>query len=352
MKIHNFGAGPCILPQEVFEQAAAGVLNLNGIGLSILEISHRSKDFDVIIKRAQSLVRELLNVPEGYSILFLQGGASLQFSMVPMNFLPEGGKAAYLDTGVWSDKAIKEAKLFGNPVVVASSKDKNYNYIPKGFDVPEDASYFHITTNNTIYGTEIFEDYDCKIPLIADMSSDIFSRKIDVSKYDLIFAGAQKNMGPAGATLVIIKDDLLEKKARVVPTMLDYKTHVDKDSMFNTPPTFAIYVSMLNLEWLKAQGGVEAIEKQNIAKADLLYKTIEAHPLFTPNVGKESRSRMNVTFTAVDETVKQRFLTACQENGIAAIKGHRLAGGFRASLYNALPLSSVEILTEVMNSIR
>ncbi|MCO5249496.1 MAG: 3-phosphoserine/phosphohydroxythreonine transaminase [Chitinophagales bacterium] len=352
MKIHNFGAGPCILPQEVFKQAADGVLDLNGIGMSILEISHRSQDFDIIIKRAQSLVKELLGVPEGYSVLFLQGGASLQFSMIPMNFLPENGKAAYLDTGVWSYKAMKEAKLFGNPFAVASSKDKNYNYIPQNFEVPEDVAYFHITTNNTIYGTEIFEDYDVNVPLIADMSSDIFSRKIDVSKYDLIFAGAQKNMGPAGATLVIIKDEFLEKRARVIPTMLDYKTHVDKDSLFNTPPVFSIYVSMLNLEWLKAQGGVEAIEKKNIEKANLLYKTIEEHPLFTPNVAEDSHSRMNVTFTAINEDVEQRFLKACQENGIVAIKGHRDAGGFRASLYNALPLSSVKVLVEVMKGIQ
>lgn len=348
MKIHNFGAGPCILPQEVFAKAAEAVLNLNNSGLSILEISHRSAAFDEIIQNAQSLVKELLGVPDGYKILFLQGGASLQFSMVPMNFLPENGKAAYLDTGVWSKKAIQEAELFGEVVVVASSKDKNYSYIPQGFEVPQDAAYLHITTNNTIYGTEIFEDYDVSIPLIADMSSDIFSRKIDVSKYDLIYAGAQKNMGPAGATLVIVKESFLEKSARKVPSMLDYKVHVKNDSLYNTPPVYPIYVSMLNLEWLKAQGGVEAMEKINIQKAELLYAEIDRHPLFTGNVEKEARSRMNVTFSAINEDVEKRFLTVCKEKGIHGIKGHRLSGGFRASIYNALSLSSVEYLVEVM----
>lgn len=348
MKIHNFGAGPCILPQEVFTKAAAAVLDLDGSGLSILEISHRSAAFDKIILNAQNLVKELLEVPDGYKILFLQGGASLQFSMIPMNFLPEDGSAAYLDTGVWSSKAIQEAQLFGNVKVVASSKGRNYGYIPEGFEVPADTAYFHITTNNTIYGTEIFEDYDIDVPLVADMSSDIFSRKIDVSKYDLIYAGAQKNMGPAGATLVIIKDSFLEKKVRKVPSMLDYQIHAKNDSLYNTPPVYPIYVSMLNLEWLKAMGGVEAMEAINIQKADLLYQEIDRHPLFTGNVEKPFRSRMNVTFSATTEDVEKRFLAVCKEKGIHGIKGHRLSGGFRASIYNALPLSSVESLVQTM----
>ncbi|MCO5230621.1 MAG: 3-phosphoserine/phosphohydroxythreonine transaminase [Chitinophagales bacterium] len=348
MKIHNFGAGPCILPQEVFEKAAAAVLNLNNSGLSILEISHRSAAFDEIINNAQNLVKELLGVPEGYKVLFLQGGASLQFSMVPMNYLPQDGKAAYLDTGVWSSKGIKEATLFGEVLTIASSKDKNYSYIPKGFDLPKDVSYFHITTNNTIYGTEIFEDYDVKVPLIADMSSDIFSRKIDVSKYDLIYAGAQKNIGPAGATVVIVKESFLQNKARVVPTMLDYQVHAKNDSLFNTPPVFPIYVSMLNLEWLKEQGGIDAIEKINIKKAELLYQEIERNSLFVGNVEKDSRSRMNITFSAINEDIEAKFLAICKAKGIHGIKGHRLSGGFRASLYNALPLSSVEYLVEAM----
>ncbi|MCO5232634.1 MAG: 3-phosphoserine/phosphohydroxythreonine transaminase [Chitinophagales bacterium] len=348
MKIHNFGAGPCILPQEVFQKAAAAVLDLNQSGLSILEISHRSVAFDEIIDNAQNLAKELLDIPKGYKVLFLQGGASLQFSMVPMNFLPQDGKAAYLDTGVWSSKAIKEASLFGEVLTVASSKDKNYSYIPKDFNLPQEASYFHITTNNTIYGSEIFEDYDVAIPLIADMSSDIFSRKIDVSKYDLIYAGAQKNVGPAGVTIVIVKEAFLEKKARLVPTMLDYQVHAKNDSLFNTPPVFPIYVSMLNLEWLKSQGGVEKIEYQNLQKAELLYQEIERNSLFKGNVETASRSRMNVTFSAIDEDIEKRFLSVCKEKGIHGIKGHRLSGGFRASLYNALPLSSVEYLVETM----
>lgn len=352
MKIHNFGAGPCILPSEVFSQAAAAVLDFDNSGLSILEISHRSDAFTQVIHKAQSLVKELLNVPSGYSVLFLQGGASLQFSMIPMNFLPENGKAAYLDTGVWSANAIQEAKMFGEVKVVASSADKNYNYIPENFEVPSDVAYFHITTNNTIAGTEIFEDFDVKVPLIADMSSDIFSRAIDISKYDLIYAGAQKNIGPAGATLVIIKDSFLEKQAREVPSMLNYQVHVDKDSLFNTPPVFSIYVSMLNLEWLKKQGGIAALEAANTQKAELLYDAIEAHPLFTPTVAKKFRSRMNVSFVAVNEDTEKKFSALCKEKGIHGIKGHRSVGGFRASLYNALALSSVQHLVETMNSLK
>lgn len=348
MKIHNFGAGPCILPQEVFAQAAEGVLNLNQTGLSILEISHRSADFDKILLETKSLVKELLNVPDDYQILFLQGGASMQFSMLPMNFLAENAKAAYLDTGVWSEKAIKEAKLFGGVEIVASSKDKNYSYIPTSFEIPTDAAYFHITTNNTIYGTEIFEDFESSVPLVADMSSDILSRKIDVSKYAMIYAGMQKNIGPAGATLVIVKNDFLEKQVRKIPSMLDYALQAKNDSLYNTPPVFSIYVSMLNLQWLKKMGGVDAIEQVNIEKARILYNEIDRHPLFKGNVDPASRSRMNITFSAINEEVEKRFMSLCKEKGIHGVKGHRLSGGFRASTYNALPLSSVEYLVETM----
>lgn len=347
MSIHNFGAGPCILPPDVFEAAAKAVVNLDQSGLSILEISHRSKAFDEVMAETKALVTELLGVPEGYQILFLQGGASLQFGMVPMNLLPEGGTASYLDTGVWSKKAIKEAKLFGNVEVVASSADKGYTYIPREYTVPADSAYFHITTNNTIYGTEIFEIPASPVPLVADMSSDIFSRPIEVSQYGLIYAGAQKNMGPAGATLVIIREDLLEP-VRPLSSMLQYKIHADNDSLYNTPPVFSIYVSMLNLRWLKAQGGVAAMEQQNIRKAETLYQEIDRNEAFKGNVAVADRSRMNVTFTAVSEAAEARFLALCKEAGVHGIKGHRLAGGFRASLYNALPLASVEVLVEVM----
>lgn len=353
MKIHNFGAGPCILPDIVFERAAEAVLDFDKSGLSILEVSHRGDAFVQVMDRAQSLVRELLHVPEDYHVLFLQGGASMQFAMIPMNFLSDQGKAAYLDTGVWSDKAIQEAKLFGKVEVVASSKDKNYNYIPKNFEIPSDAEYLHITTNNTIYGTEIFEDYEVDIPLVADMSSDIFSREIDVSKYALIYAGAQKNVGPAGATLVIIKDSFLKKQVREVPSMLNYQIHADKGSMFNTPPVFSIYVSMLNLEWLKSMGGVAALEKINTEKADLLYAAIEQHDLFEPTVENESdRSRMSVSFRAKSADVEKKFLELCQQKGIHGVKGHRSVGGFRASLYNALTLESVKHLVDTMESMK
>jgi len=352
MKIHNFGAGPCILPQSVFQQAAQAVLDLDHSGLSILEISHRSAAFDGILAETKALVKELLGVPDGYHILFLQGGASLQFGMVPMNLLPEAGMAAYLDTGVWSKKAIKEAKLFGKVEVVASSSDRNYSYVPKSFDVPADASYFHITTNNTIYGTELFEVPEITVPLVADMSSDIFSRAINVADFDLIYAGAQKNMGPAGATLVIIKEELLGKSGRQLPSMLDFAVHVKNDSLYNTPPVFAIYTSMLNLRWLKEQGGVPAMEALNKQKAETLYAEIDRNPLFTGNVAVEDRSRMNITFTAIDAETEQAFLTLCKESGIHGLKGHRLSGGFRASMYNALPLESVEYLVAQMQAFK
>jgi phosphoserine aminotransferase len=350
MKVHNFGAGPCILPPSVFQQAAQAVLDLDHSGLSILEISHRSAAFDAILAETKALVKELLGVPEGYHILFLQGGASLQFSMVPMNLLPEHGMAAYLDTGVWSTKAIQEAKLFGQVHVVASSADQNYSYIPKSFKVPSDAAYLHITTNNTIYGTEMFQLPEVTVPLVADMSSDIFSMQINVADFDLIYAGAQKNMGPAGATLVIIKDELLGKAGRKLPSMLDFAVHAKNDSLYNTPPVFAIYASMLNLRWLKEQGGVPAMEALNKRKAEVLYAEIDRNPLFRGNVATEDRSRMNITFTAIDSDTEKAFLSICKESGIHGIKGHRLSGGFRASMYNALPLESVEHLVEQMKA--
>lgn len=351
MKVHNFGAGPCILPQQVFEQAAAGVLNLDGSGLSILEISHRSKAFDDILAETKQLVKELLHLSDDDHILFLQGGASLQFSMVPMNFLSTGQKAAYLDTGVWSSKAIKEAKLFGEPIVVASSKDRQYSYIPQNYVIPEDAAYFHITTNNTIYGTEIFELPESPVPVVADMSSDIFSRDIDMSRFDLVYAGAQKNLGPAGLTLVVIKDSFLSKVKSPLPSMLDYSVQAKNDSLYNTPPVFSIYVSMLNLRWLKSIGGVTAMGEINRSKAEMLYAEIDRNSCFKGNVDMAARSWMNVTFTAVTPELEMAFLALCKERGIHGIKGHRLSGGFRASLYNALPLESVAYLVEVMQEL-
>ncbi len=345
---HNFGAGPCILPKEVFQQASEAVIDFNNTGLSILEISHRSKEFEAVIDEATQLVRELLAVPQGYSILFLQGGASLQFAMAPLNLLPEGGKAAYLDTGVWATKALKEAKKFGTVDVVASSIDKNYSYIPKGYSIPSDAAYFHYTANNTIYGTEVFEKPATDLPVVVDMSSDIFSREINVADYDLIYAGAQKNMGPAGVTLVIVKDDILGKSGRVLPSMLDYKLHIDGGSMYNTPPVYSIFVSMLNLRWLKAKGGVAVLEQENIIKARALYDEIDRNPLFKGTAAVEDRSRMNVTFVMDTPELEAEFLALAKERSLIGIKGHRSVGGFRASIYNALPLSSVNALIDAM----
>ncbi|RKO71656.1 3-phosphoserine/phosphohydroxythreonine transaminase [Sphingobacterium puteale] len=345
---HNFGAGPCILPKEVFQQASEAVIDFNNTGLSILEISHRSKEFEAVIDEATQLVRELLAVPQGYSILFLQGGASLQFAMAPLNLLPEGGKAAYLDTGVWATKALKEAKKFGTVDVVASSIDKNYSYIPKGYSIPSDAAYFHYTANNTIYGTEVFEKPATELPVVVDMSSDIFSREINVADYDLIYAGAQKNMGPAGVTLVVVKDDILGKSGRVLPSMLDYKLHIDGGSMYNTPPVYSIFVSMLNLRWLKAKGGVAVLEQENIIKARALYDEIDRNPLFKGTAAVEDRSRMNVTFVMDTPELEAEFLTLAKERNLIGIKGHRSVGGFRASIYNALPLSSVNALIDAM----
>ena len=348
MKKHNFYAGPSILSEYTIKNTAAAVENFAGMGLSILEISHRSKEFVAVMDEAQALVKELLELPEGYGVVFLGGGASMQFCMVPYNLLNK--KAAYLDTGTWASKAIKEAKLFGEVDVVASSKDKNYTYIPKNYSVPEDADYFHITTNNTIYGTELREDPDVKTRLVADMSSDIFSRPIDASKYDVIYAGAQKNLAPAGVTLVIVRKDALGHVDRPIPTMLNYQTHVDKGSMFNTPPVLPIYSALQTLKWYKEQGGIAAMEKKDKENAAILYDEIDRNKLFRGTVAPEDRSIMNVCFVMNDEykDLEADFNAFAATKGIVGIKGHRSVGGFRASLYNAMPKSSVEVLIEAM----
>ena len=352
MKKHNFSAGPCILPQSVLKQAADAVLNFNNLNLSLIEISHRSKDFVAVMEKARTLVLELLDLEnKGYSVLFLQGGASLEFLMVPYNLLKIGGKADYLDTGTWSSKAIKEVKKLGKVNVIASSKDKEYSYIPKEYTIDKNANYFHCTSNNTIRGTQMKEFPKTDIPLVCDMSSDIFSRVLDFSQFDLIYAGAQKNMGPAGTTLVVVKTDLLGKTGRDIPSMLDYQIHIDKDSMFNTPAVFPVYVSMLTLQWLKDLGGIKAIEKINNAKAELLYGEIDNNPLFKGTAAKEDRSYMNVTFLLTDESKTDKFDKLLEENGINGLKGHRSVGGYRASMYNALPLESVEVLVGIMKSL-
>jgi len=345
---HNFGAGPCILPQEVFKQAAQAVLEWDQTGLSILEISHRTSEFEEVVAETERLVRSLLNVPAGYSVIFLQGGASLQFSMVPMNLLGDGQKAAYLDTGVWANKALKEAKLFGEIEVVASSKEQNYSFIPKDYEIPKDAVYFHCTSNNTIYGTELHAFPKSPIPVVCDMSSDIFSRQVNVADFDLIYAGAQKNMGPAGVTLVIVKDEILGKIDRKIPSMLDYKIHIEGESMYNTPPVFSIYVSMLNLKWLKSKGGVPVIEQENLAKARALYAEIDRNPLFKGTCAVEDRSNMNICFVMENPELEKEFLKFAEDRDIVGIKGHRSVGGFRASMYNALPISSVHVLVDLM----
>ena len=345
---HNFGAGPGILPHEVLKQAAAAVVDFNGIGLSILEISHRSPEFEAVLDEAVKLVKELLEVPEGYSVLFLQGGASTQFAMIPYNLLADNAKAAYVESGVWANKALKEAKYFGGVDVIATSKESNFTYIPKDYTVPSDAAYLHLTSNNTIYGTQLHEFPASTIPVVCDMSSDIFSRTINVADFGLIYAGAQKNMGPAGTTLVIVKDELLGKTDRKIPAMLDYKIHIDNGSMYNTPPVFAIYVSMLTLAWVKSKGGVAAIQKENEAKARVLYTEIERNPLFKPVCATEDRSNMNVCFVMENPELEKPFLKLCDERGIIGIKGHRSVGGFRASIYNALSINSVYALIEVM----
>jgi len=351
MKKHNFSAGPSILSPYTIQHTAEGILDLNQSGLSVMEISHRSKDFMAIMDETQQLFKELLDIPEGYSVLLLQGGASLQFCMVPYNLLKT--RAAYLDTGSWANKAIKEAALFGEVDVVASSKDSTYSYIPGEYTIPSDADYFHITTNNTIYGTEIKEDLDSPVNLVADMSSDIFSRPLDVSKYALIYGGAQKNLAPAGVTFVIIRDDILGKVDRAIPTMLDYRTHIDKGSMFNTPPCVAVYAAMHTLRWYREQGGVAAMHQLNVEKAALLYEEIDRNPLFVSPIANEAdRSIMNVTFVMSEEYKEKEadFLTFATERGMSGLKGHRSVGGFRASIYNAMPRSSVEALIDTMKA--
>lgn len=349
MKKHNFSAGPSILPQEVFEKASKALLDFDNTGLSIIEISHRSKEFVAVYDKAVALVKELLNVPATHEVLFLQGGASTQFLMTAMNLMKvDGGKSAYINTGAWSNKALKEAKNFGEVIEVASSADTNHNYIPKGFDIPNDVDYVHFTSNNTIFGTQFKDFPQTDAPLVADMSSDIFSKSIDVSKFGIIYAGAQKNLGPAGAALVIINKDIIGKTGRTIPSMLDYQIHIKGESMFNTPPVFAIYVSMLNLEYIKANGGIEAAQKRNEEKAALLYSEIDNNPSFVNNVAKEDRSLMNVVFLLNDASKDADFLAACAEAGISNVKGHRSVGGFRASIYNAMPIESIQALIDVM----
>ncbi len=348
--IHNFNAGPSLLPKEVFEQAAGGVLGYGSTGLSILEIGHRTPAFTAIMEEARQLVRELMSLDSDHEVLFLHGGASTQFMQVPMNLLDEKCCAAYADTGVWSSKAIKEAKLFGKTEIVCSSKDRNYCYIPDDFAIPNDARYFHLTTNNTIYGTQWRNIPRMSIPVVADMSSDILSRPMDFNSFDLIYAGAQKNLGVAGATLVIVNKNILGRVKRQLPTMMDYRNHIAEGSMLNTPPVFAVYVSMLTLRWLKENGGATAMAEKNDKKAELLYDEIDNNELFSANVEGESRSLMNVCFTIKEPQLEERFLRYCEESGIYGIKGHRSAGGFRASLYNALPLESVEFLIETMRN--
>lgn len=350
MKKHNFSAGPCILPQEVFEKSAQAVLNFNNSGLSIIEISHRSKDFVAVMEDTRKLALELLGLTDkGYQVVFLQGGASMEFLRIPYNFLKN--KAAYLNTGTWANNAMKEAKAFGETIEVASSKNENYNHIPKGFEIPTDADYFHCTSNNTIYGTQMKAFPETKVPVICDMSSDIFSRSLDFSKFDVIYAGAQKNMGAAGVTMVIIKESLLNQTGREIPAILNYAKHIEKESMYNTPSVFAVYTCYLTLNWLKNLGGIEAVEKVNEAKAELLYNEIDRNPLFVGTAATEDRSNMNATFLLKDETHKELFDQMWKDAGINGLSGHRSVGGYRASMYNALPLESVEVLVNVMKEL-
>ena len=346
MKKHNFSAGPSILAPEVFQKASQALLDFEGTGLSVIEVSHRSPEFVRVIERARALALEIAGLDDSYTTLFLQGGASMQFLMVPYNLLET--KAAYIDTGTWANKAQKEAALFGNTEVIASSKADGYKYIPKNVTVPTDANYLHITTNNTIYGTEFHSLPQTDIPLVADMSSDIFSRPLNYKQFSLIYAGSQKNLGASGSTLVIVKKDILGKVSRKLPSMMDYQLHIKNDSMFNTPSTFAVYVNLLVLEWIQAQGGLQALGKRNQAKADLLYGEIDRNPLVVGYVNKEDRSLMNVVFNLTDESTKERFDALCKEANISGIKGHRSVGGYRASIYNALPLESVQVLVDVL----
>ncbi|MDR2804981.1 MAG: 3-phosphoserine/phosphohydroxythreonine transaminase [Dysgonamonadaceae bacterium] len=348
MKKYNFNAGPSILPQEAVDNTIQAIKDFAGTGLGLMEVSHRSKEFQAVMDETVSLFKEILNIPEGYSVLFLGGGASLEFCMIPYNLLEK--KAAYLNTGTWANKALKEAKLFGEVIEVASSKEANYTYIPKGYTVPADADYFHITTNNTIFGTEIHEDIDSPVPLVADMSSDIFSRPVDVSKYALIYGGAQKNLAPAGVTFVIVKDEILGKVSRPIPTMLDYRTHIKDGSMFNTPPVVPIYAALQTLKWLKALGGVEEMYRINREKAGLLYDEIDRNPLFRGTTAVEDRSLMNICFVMNDEykNLEEDFYKFATGKGMVGIKGHRSVGGFRASTYNALPKEAVQALIDTM----
>ena len=347
--VYNFNAGPSILPKEVFEEASRAILDFNGTGLSILEIGHRTALFQEVVDEAMATARDLMRLDAEHEILFLHGGASTQFFQVPMNLLNEDATAAYLDGGVWGKKAIKEAKIFGKVEVVASSKDKNYTYIPKDYAIPADAAYFHYTTNNTIEGTQMHDIPETTVPLVADMSSDILSRVVDFNRFGLIYAGAQKNIGAAGVNLVVVRKDILGKIKRPLPTMMDYREHIAAGSLLNTPPVFAIYVCMLTLRWLKQQGGIPAIEQVNDRKAGLLYDTLDSLPIFRPTVVQEDRSKMNVVFVMDDPQLEKAFLAACKDNGMVGVKGHRNVGGFRISLYNALPFQSVEVLTELMN---
>jgi len=347
-KKHNFFAGPAILPASVLKQATAAIENFAGMGLSILEISHRSKQFVSVMDEAVKLTKELLGLDDNYEVLFLTGGASSQFYMAPMNLLSQDGTACYINTGTWSDKAIKEAKLFGNVNVLASSKESNYTSIPKSYEIPTDATYLHITSNNTVFGTQHHAFPETNVPIVCDMSSDIFSRPIDISKYGIIYCGAQKNMGPAGVTLVIVNKNLLGKTGRSIPTMLDYNTHIAKGSMFNTPPTFPIYVSMLTMRWVKENGGVAAMAIKNEAKAKLIYDEIDSNPLFEGTTAVEDRSLMNVTFKMKNTDMEEAFLSDCAAADCVGIKGHRSVGGFRASIYNAMPIESVQVLVDVM----
>lgn len=347
-KVHNFSAGPAILPQSALDASIEAIKNFAGTNLSLLEVSHRGKEFEAVMDESRAIVKELLGVPDGYSILFLQGGASTQFAMVPFNLLDENQTAAYLDTGVWANKALKEAKLFGNVNVVASSKADNYTYIPENYEIPKDAVYFHITSNNTIYGTQVHKFPESPIPVVCDMSSDIFSRPVDVSKFDLIYAGAQKNMGPAGVTLVIVKDSILGKVSRKIPTMLDYRTHIEGESMFNTPPVFPIFVALHTMKWVKEMGGLETMAKRNTDKANLLYGEIDRNPLFKGTCAEKDRSQMNVTFVLNDSSLEEEFMALCKKNKLSGLKGHRSVGGMRASLYNALPIESVQALVDTM----
>lgn len=351
--MYNFNAGPSILPKEVFEQASKSVLDFNNTGLSILEIGHRTDAFKAVMEEAIQLVKELMQLDDRHEVMYLHGGASTQFFQVPMNLLNENEIAAYTDTDIWGAKAVKEARLFGHVEVVCSSKESNYNYLPKQFSIPKTAKYLHVTTNNTIYGTQ-WQDlslfHESGVPLVADMSSDILSRVIDFNRFDLIYAGAQKNLGAAGVNVVVVNTEILGKVTRKIPVMMDYRNHIENHSLLNTPPVFAVYVCMLTLRWLKSAGGVEAIAKINDEKAKLLYDTIDATEIFRGTVAREDRSKMNVCFVMTDPALEKEFLEECKQHGMVGIKGHRTTGGFRISLYNALPLSSVKVLTELMTS--